>query len=989
MKARPQGWRSFTAFLLPLLLGALLAPPAAAVGNPDETYPFHIEKGGAEVRLNEFSTQSGLQMLFNYEVMKGIPTKPVKGEYKPFDALNRMIAGTEIKYEFINKRTVTLTLAVSKARNPPVPRKEGNARQSRVADRRAPDADVEVITILSEHPTSLPSTGSSLLSLKRAEIDALGYATVPGVVRTLPQVFGGGPTEDTDQFGTEARTNSTRGNGINLRGLGASSTLILLNGHRLGSSGTEGLFVDVSNLPLAAVERMDILPDSSSTFYGADAVGGVVNFVMRDRFDGQQTETYFGTATEGPLDENYISQIVGVRTDSSYAMAAFDFYSRDNLPASYRAQARSDLTAFGGSNFDVLQSNPGNITLGPLTWAIPRGQDGKSLEASDFQPGTKNLTNVYDRADVLPSQQRWSFFGTGRAQITERLSLFGDALFGQRNVHNTGNGQVAQFVVPTTNPFYVNPTGVPGPVTVSYNFIDDLGTVTSTARILTSDMVGGFELKPGTSWRVTGTVGHASERARAGLANVVDRAKLLEALAQTDPEKAFNPFGDGSNSPAGVLSSIRTERLFTSRSTVESAGLIASGPIMALGGGDVTLSVGGDSREQTFRSGNQITSNSPALITNLSRTVHSAFAEVLVPLIGIPNRMRGVESLDISLAERYERYSDFGETLAARFGLSWVPVHGLTVRGTYSESFRPPGLLDLDESTNFFTFLPLSDPQNGSFSNVLIWGGKNRDLHEETARSWTAGLEVEPVRLPGAAVALTYFNTKFVDRLDNPVFALDVLSNPTQSPLVTRNPSPELRAEVCARAPQASTTRDCLTTPIAAIVDLRVRNDARMQTSGFDLLGRYSMDSSIGKLSFGLNGTYILDFSEARTRLLPLENKVSTPHYPVNLRMRGLASWQRGGAELSLSLNYQNSYLDTLSVPRRHVESWTTADFRTAYTFGAAGQGMLGDTTISFAVNNLLDTDPPFLNNAFGVGYDQENGDLTGRVVSLTLRKRW
>ncbi len=235
-----------------------------------------------------------------------------------------------------------------------------------------------------------------------------------------------------------------------------------MNGRRLAGGGSEGLFVDVSNLPLAAVERMDILPDSSSTVYGADAVGGVVNFVMRDDFDGRQTEAYYGGATRGQLNESYFSQIVGGHWERGRALLTFDFYSRDNLPAADRPLARSDLRSFGGDNYDVPQSNPGNITFGTRTWAIPAGQNGSQLSGTDLTLGEPNLRGRYEGADLLPSQQRWSAYGTGRHDLTDSLTLFADSLVGQRDVRGHGGGFGANFTVPNTNPFYVNPLGFRG-----------------------------------------------------------------------------------------------------------------------------------------------------------------------------------------------------------------------------------------------------------------------------------------------------------------------------------------------------------------------------------------------------------------------------------------------------------------------------------------------------------------------------------------------
>ncbi len=174
----------------------------------------------------------------------------------------------------------------------------------------------------------------------------------------------------------------------------------------------------------------------------------------------------------------------------------------------------------------------------------------------------------------------------------------------------------------------------------------------------------------------------------------------------------------------------------------------------------------------------------------------------------------------------------------------WEPITSLRVRGSYSESFRPPGLLDLDESTNYFAYLPVKDPTTNSFSNVLVWGGKSKDLKQENARSWTTGLEDFSPRISrGTAIALTYFHTEFVDRLSQPTPTADLLSNPEFADLITRNPSAEYRSAVCDRAPLAGSLGDCRAMPIAAIADMRFRNDAVVRTQGFDLLSKYSVEA--------------------------------------------------------------------------------------------------------------------------------------------------
>jgi hypothetical protein len=576
--------------------------------------------------------------------------------------------------------------------------------------------------------------------------------------------------------------------------------------------------------------------------------------------------------------------------------------------------------------------------------------------------------------------------------VNEHLALFADSLVGQRNVHGNSSGQPAIFRVPVSNPFYVNPTGVPGPVSMQYNFLDDLGPMLAEIRLKDATVNSGLEYAFDSKWKITASVGYTAERTRLTIENQVNPNALNAALASTNPETAFNPFGDGSHTNPATLDSLRADSLFTSRSSLSSAGVLIGGPALKLPGGDLELYFGLDARKQSFRSVNQSTTTPVPtdVTTEAGRDIRSGFAEVRLPIFGPENRITGVESLSLSVAERYEHYSDFGQSLATRYGLSWAPIAGFTVRSSYSDSFRPPGLLDLDESRNSYTFTSLRDPQTGKASTVLLWGGKNRDLQEETARSWTAGIEFEPMRFPGVELAATYFSTNFTNRLNRPTFTVDLLSNPALSALVTRNPSPEYRAELCSRAPQAgSTLTDCLGTPIVAIADFRVRNDSIVHTRGVDVLARYGKDTKLGHFSFGLNGTYLMDFAEAKTADSPLENRVSTPTYPIDLKMRGSARWQRGSFDVSTYVNFMNSYRDTVSVPNRHVASWTTLDLHAAYSPIAPSQSWLGDTTLSLGVDNLLDADPPFLNNSVGIGYDQENGDLIGRMVSISVRKKW
>lgn len=964
------------------------------MGNPNEPYPFDIPQGVAAWRLNDFGTQSGMQLLFNFEDMKGVNVAAVHGEFKPFDALNLMIKGTDIRYEFVNRRTVTLTRAGPGMWAGKAPRQPATAE----SDRRSSSTLLPEVRVTGtgSFESLLAATGAPVLTISRTDIDAQGFVTAQGVIRTLPQVFGGGPTEDTNPSNSaEAKTNTSRGSGINLRGLGASSTLVLMNGLRLPGGGNQGTFVDISNLPLDAVERIDILPDNSSTFYGSDAVGGVVNFVMREGFAGRQTEAYFGSSTRDSLGERYVSQLVGMQAGRGHGLLALDFYSRGDLAASTRRQAKSDLTEYGGTDFDVSQSNPGNILVGNVNYAVPAAQDGTALEPTSFIRGTRNLQNLWEGADVLPSQERWSTFGTWRQELGSNITWFSDALYGQREARGHGSGFPLVFSIPTSNAFYVAPPGVTGPLVMTYNFIDDLGPMLSEARVRSTAVTTGLQFRLGARWDAQLTASYSGEKVDSVVENQVAAKPLADALASSDRNKAFNPFGDGSHTNVDTLRSLRGHSDLDYQSSLKTAGVNFKGPVVTLPGGDLRLSLGGEGREQAFKS--EISTDTvltplppPA---NKSRTVSAGFGELQVPVFGSPNRLPGLEALTLSVARRYEHYDDFGSNRADRLGLSWVPVKGVTVRGTYSDSFRPPGLLDLDESTNAYQFLTVRDPQSATgFSRVLLWVGKNRDLRAENARSWTAGFELSLPEHPDSMLALTYFHTNFDNRLNSPPSSslLNALIDPTLQGLVERSPSADYRADVCTRSPQTpAPAADCLTRPIAAVVDARLRNNSITHTRGVDMFARHEMQTAVGTFSFSLNGTYILQFADAFSADSQLIDRVSTQNNPIDFKARGSARWQRGDFDVTSSVNYADGYRDTVSDPHRHVDSWTTLDMHASYALRAPKDSWLGDTTFSLGIDNLLDKDPPFLNNPIGTGYDQENGDLIGRIWSLSVRKKW
>src|SRR3546814_35701 len=182
---------------------------------------------------------------------------------------------------------------------------------------------------------------SPVARITRDDIDRSGIATAYGIVQTLPQVFTGGANEEIRGAGLDAQLNANRyGATIDVRGLGSDSTLILLNGRRLPRGGGSGSFVDVSTLPASALDRVEILLDGASAIYGSDAISGVVNFILRDDFDGAETSLRYGAA-QGGAEEYQAWQLLGTSWNSCNGLISYEYYRRERIVREARRAPRS------------------------------------------------------------------------------------------------------------------------------------------------------------------------------------------------------------------------------------------------------------------------------------------------------------------------------------------------------------------------------------------------------------------------------------------------------------------------------------------------------------------------------------------------------------------------------------------------------------------------------------------------------------------------
>lgn len=420
-RVRRDGVRSLLAVALASVSSFALSGPAhaqsadAAARTARAEREYDIPAQPLSSALVRFAEQSNLQVLFSEEAVSGLTSRALSGRMTPEAALAQILPPGAPRIEIIGDRIVLA----------------GPARPQYADDESA--LDEEIIVTGTRIRGAVPA-GSNLFTLDRESIEETGRSTVADVVSTLPQNFPGSQGEATQLGASDSRRNVSFGSTVDLRGLGSDATLTLVNGRRLAPAGF-GNFVDVSAIPVSAVERVEILADGASATYGADAVAGVVNIILRDDFEGAETALRYGGATQGGPEDIGVSQLLGASWRGGSIMAGYEYRHRSDLLAADRwFTSDSDLRPLGGTNFSGTSANPGNITrIGAtnVVLAIPEGQDGTSLSQAELLVGVRNFQNSTEGQSLLPDQESHSVFAAARQELGA-LTLSAELLASER-----------------------------------------------------------------------------------------------------------------------------------------------------------------------------------------------------------------------------------------------------------------------------------------------------------------------------------------------------------------------------------------------------------------------------------------------------------------------------------------------------------------------------------------------------------------------------
>lgn len=861
----------------------------------------------------------------------------------------------------------------------------------------ADEATVQTIVVTGSQIRGSKPVGSEVVAIGRADIEASGAVTTAQILQQVPQIYNLGVSENSrGQAGGSG--NITYGSAVNIRGIGPFATLTLINGHRTVGQGTTGAAVDPSVIPTLALERVEIVADGASAVYGSDAVAGVANLIMRRNEKGAQGFIRYGQGDH--YDERQVGALWGNKWADGQVTLTFENGFKNALSGRDRSFFTGDLRSQGGGNFLSTQCNPGNIVISGVNYPIPAGGITPAT-ASKLVAGAANLCDNFKVIDLIPRQERSSGAFTFNQTVGGDIKVYADGFATRRDYTFRPPTLSSNLTVPSTNAFYVRPPGAPAGAseTIAYSFVNDLPVNTADGHSQTGQITVGADRDFANGWKAGALFTYGKNDDIAVTLRALNPAAITTALASNNPATALNPFGSGST-PAAVLDAISNVVSYSPGVTkFQDLVFKADGPLFELPGGTMRAAVGVE-RQHVTTVGGQTNGPAPGVKAEVSmeRTVNSAYGELLVPIVGKKNAMTGVQSLELSLAERTDRYDDVGTTNNPKVGVNWSPVKGFTFHGTYGTSFRAPGLTNIHTLTSGgkggLYVQNYSDPTIGGALRVgVALSGSNVQLKPETATTKSFGFDWDVPIGHGTKVSVNYFDILYENQISGVLSDLTILNREAQfagTNIIQRNPSPALVADLIARVPLNA---GVLPSTWTLFVDGSNYNLAKSVSQGFDFQASTRIPTDHwGNFGVGVAGTVFTKYQVATTASAPYVDQLNKIYNPLRFKARFSGSWNHGPMFANVYVNYQNAYDNNLTSPVQKVQSYTTVDGRIAYELQDK-TGLLKDMTVAIGAVNLFDKAPPFVNiaqgNNGGGGFDPTLTNPVGRIISVSLDKKF
>jgi iron complex outermembrane recepter protein len=848
--------------LIAAIVVTLTAAPAALAQAPATAFDIVIAPQDLEGALLAVSRATGREIVFASDVVAGRRALRLAGRFTPEDAVRRLLRGSGLQ---VRVRAGAIVIVAPKAS-------------------ASGDASGDVVVTGSRIRGA--QAYAPVTTVSRAALQAAGQTNLGDAVRTIPQNFGGGQSPfiglGAEDYGSD---NLTSGSSINLRGLGPDATLTLLNGRRLAYDGVfEG--VDVSAIPLAAIDRIEVVTDGASAIYGSDAVAGVANVVLRRDYSGLETSARLGAATDG-----------------------------GDLQQQYQ-------------------------TVGGTTWASGGAVATLSYDhASAVTADQRSFSRQLDRTTtIVPRTQQLSAVVSAHEEVARGVEADLDLLWSRRKSYAT------------------YPNSTPG------TYLDS--GVERAPRSTSFGVSPSVKIGIGEDWTATINATYARDEVQGGT-----RFYLAGAVIADYRVAYSNQSASGEASAEGVLAS-----------------LPGGEARLALGLGYRWVGLasersGGGTESQSFKG---------------SRDSYYGFGELNLPLVGTTNQRPGVARLSANLASRFEHYPQIGNVFTPKIGLLYAPTTFLEFRGTWGRSFKAPTLEQLYGPQNALLFTAdvfggAGDPPTAT--TLYLYGG-NAGLAPQRATNWSAGFVLSPFDDRRLTFEATWFSTRYTDRIVAPITSpYTALADSRVASLISFNPSVAEVSAVLARLGDAVANYSGYPldpASVVAIIDNRYSNVSVERAEGVDvtLAGRLPL-SSTTSLALSAAGTYLT----SDRRVSPGQDAIQlagTIFSPAHFRARSGASLSAGPFSSAIYATVTGGVVDNRFTPQQQVDGQTSIDLSLGYAF-PQGSGFLHGASAQLAVLNLFDDLPDRIRTAvtYYTPFDTTNYNPVGRLVSLTVTKRW
>ncbi|MES2740205.1 MAG: TonB-dependent receptor [Pseudomonadota bacterium] len=869
--------------------------------------------------------------------------------------------------------------------------------------------------------------------ITKADIARTGANSTEELLQSISAFSSAGATTNSQGAGT-----STGGlSAISLRGLGSARTLVLVNGRRLAAfAGSDGGSVNVNVIPLAAIERVEVLKDGASGVYGSDAVAGVVNFILSKKTEGiEVTGGYGSPTTSGGGQNGKLSITGGFNTDNLNVVLSASYEKEKALFGRDREYAKTATkrpyysgTATGQGNIQgafIPGSGPDQTTDPEdpeALWNYSGGGSGfgnplaigdrcATIRMGRLPTGERGAPYCYydsgPDVGLTPERELANFTGNLSFRLNSNVELFGDALYSQSKVTQTYQPSPArasffstdsQFPAQNVDPalllFPSNPVyqSIAAPYLASQGFERLIGSpLAITSRV--------FDFGPRQNVD-TAKQARVVAGAKGNFANLEyevalthNESKLNSAVTTgyfsqvayakviNEPSNNWNPWAPGGVQTGDLASKIQgaafSGDFLGAKSTSDSFDAKIAGEFWKLGDIQPQYAVGLQSRRENYT-----TSPSAAYqsgdISGLGGAVVPIDRDRTVNSVFGELNVPLLKTLEANLAVRNDRYDDVGNSTNYKANLRWQPTKALLLRGSYGTGFRAPTLVDLWTPQTLGTSEGFTDPQNSGQPGLQVnsLSGGNPDLKPEKSKQYSFGAVWQAAS--NTSIGLDFFNINI----------RDILATPSAQEIVSRFRAgdPAYQNLVTLQGNSVDSIRSVLA------------NTGNANVQGIDLFANWRENFSFGRVDVNLNGTYMDTFDQTspggeishKVGTTVANDEDGTPvigaqNGGVILRWKHqlAATWSAGPWATTLVQNYRTGYEvgHDLNNERVFISSESLFDANLTY------KG-IKNLTLALGIKNMFDKQPDPIGtpvtNQFQAGYDINQYDPRGRFVYVT-----